>query len=64
MGLQREFDEIHHYSNDYSFEEDIGDIEHKKRVRRRLEERLDRKRLEAEFDELDGDFDWDDWDRP
>ena len=37
------------------------DLDHKKQVRRMLEERLERRRLEKELeDELDGDFNWDD----
>lgn len=41
--------------------EDIEELNHKKQVRRMLEDRLERKRLKAELeDELEGEFHWDD----
>lgn len=43
-----------------SKEEKIEKIAHKRQVKKMLEERLERKRLKSEIDELDGDFDWDD----
>ncbi len=56
-------------SIDYNFdsdEDEIEESEHRKDVRRRLEAKLERKRLKAELEdyegELDSDFDWDDVD--
>lgn len=44
-------------------EEDAAVRHHKKRVRQMLEDRLERKRLKAQLDDLDEDeFDWDDFD--
>lgn len=52
---------------DYQFEEDLESIAHKKNIKRLLEEKLERKRLKEEFkddfDELSGDFDWDNLDK-
>ncbi|MDP1604198.1 MAG: hypothetical protein Q8M03_13140 [Legionella sp.] len=62
MGLHREYDENKSFS-DFSMEEDGDELSHKKRVRKLLEEKLERKRLKEEFDELDGDFDWEELDR-
>ena len=48
--------------SDYKYDDD-GDVDHRKQVKRILEDRLERKRLKDEFkddfDELSGDFDWD-----
>ena len=64
MGLRREYDEEQNY-NDFSqeSEDDPEELSHKRRVRKMIEERLERKRLKEEFDEFDGDFDWDELDR-
>lgn len=63
MGLHREQDEKHAFS-DFSFEqEDAEEINRKKHLRKKLEERLEKKRLREELDELDGEFDWDELDR-
>lgn len=64
MGLHKDYDENKSFS-DFNYEEnDEETLNHKKQVRRLLEERLERKRLKAELeDELDGEFDWDDLDR-
>ncbi|KTD65474.1 hypothetical protein [Legionella spiritensis] len=62
MGLHKEHDESYSFS-DFSLEEDAEDLNRKKYLRRKLEERLERKRLKQEFDELDGEFDWDELDR-
>lgn len=56
---------------DYSAEEEADeeehaeadDLEHKRQVRKMIEERLERKKLRAEFDELDGDLNLDDYDK-
>lgn len=63
MSLHEELDD---YSfNEYKYEEEAKSVEelsHKKRVKRLLEERLERKRLQDEFkddfDELNGEFNW------
>lgn len=63
MSLRSEYDDHDHSFSDFSMEEEIEDSSHKKRVRKLLEDKLERKRLKAELDELDGDFDWDDFDK-
>lgn len=67
MGLRKEHDED---DDSYSFsdlpieeEEDESTRSRRRHVRRMLEEKLERKRLKEEFDELDGDFDWDELER-
>lgn len=56
-----------HFLSDYNFDEEIEDLPKKKRVKRMLEDRLERKRLRDEFkddfDELSGEFDWDELDK-
>ena len=53
--------------SDYNYDDDIESSAHRRNVRRMLEERLERKRLKEEFkddfDELSGDFDWDNLDK-
>lgn len=62
MGLHKDSDDNQSFS-DFSFDEDPDELNHKKRVRQMLEERLERKRLKEELDdELEGEFDWDDLD--
>lgn len=66
MGLRRDYDENdeHSFSEFYPEEEmNAEGLKHKKHIRKRLEDRLERKRLKAEFDELDGEFDWEDFDK-
>lgn len=63
MGLHKDSDEDASLFNDYSYEEDNEQLSHKKRVRRMLEDRLERKRLKEEIDELDGEFDWEELDK-
>lgn len=50
--------------SDFDIEEDFEELNHRKKVRRLLEERLDRRRLKRELDDFDGeleaDFDWED----
>lgn len=52
--------------SDYNYDDDAG-TEHKKNVRRMLEDKLERKRLKNEFkddfDELSGEFDWDSFEK-
>ncbi len=63
MSLHKEYEDKLNYS-DFKPDEDIDELNHKKQIRRMLEERLERKRLKEELeDELDGEFNWDDLDR-
>ncbi len=63
MSLHKEYKDKSSYS-EFKPDEDTEDLNHKKQVRRMLEDRLERKRLKEELeDELDGEFDWDDLDR-
>lgn len=58
MSLNKIYDE-HQAFPDLQLEDEVSSLEHKKRVRRLLEERLERKRLKEELDdELEGEFDW------
>ncbi|MDF1683323.1 MAG: hypothetical protein P1U36_01570 [Legionellaceae bacterium] len=54
-GPREHFDDNHH--------DDAETLEHKREVKRMLEERLEQKRLKNELEdfdgELEGDFDWD-----
>ena len=65
---------LHEDSDDYAFSDynyddidDTEELDQKKRITRLLEERLERKRLKDEFkddfDELSGEFDWDELDK-
>jgi hypothetical protein len=63
MGLHEDFDESSF--TDHNYKDEFEDLPHKKRVRRMLEDKLERRRLmlemKDEFDELDKDeFDWGD----
>lgn len=62
MSFPRE-SESHQPFSDINYDDDKEALSHKKRVRRMLEERLERKRLKEEFDEMDGEFDWDEFER-
>lgn len=61
MSLYEDYDS--QVFSDYNYEEEIEDLPKKKRIRKLLEEKLERKRLRDEFkddfDELEGEFDWD-----
>lgn len=65
MSLHKDYDS--QFSIDYNYDEEIEDLPKKKRVKRMLEDRLERKRLRDEFkddfDELSGEFDWDEIDK-
>lgn len=75
MGLHKEPDE--QSFTDVNFDEqrdadedievNVDDLSHKKQVRKLLEEKLERKRLKEEFmddfDEIGGEFDWEDLDK-
>ena len=65
---------LHEESDDYSFTDfkydeldDTEKLNQKKKIKRLLDERLERKKLKDEFkddfDELNGDFDWDELDK-
>jgi len=60
MGLHRDYDEGY-LVPEYFHEEQIVDLPKKKQIRRLLEKKLEEKRLREEFDELDGEFKWDDF---
>ena len=63
MSLHKDYDNNPSFF-DLKHDEDIDDVDHKRHVRKMLEDRLERKRLKAELDdELEGEFDWDDLDR-
>lgn len=60
MSLHRECDRRD--SNAYDFmneRENPEELRHRKKIRKLLEDQLERKRLRDEIDELDGEFDWD-----
>lgn len=62
MSVRNHYDERHSLP-DLKYEDDPDTLKHKQRVRRMLEDRLERKRLREEMeDELDGEFDWSDLD--
>lgn len=65
MSLHEDYDK--HYFSDYKFDEDIDDLPKRKRIKRMLEDKLEHKRLKDEFkddfDELGGEFDWDELDK-
>jgi len=65
MALHEDYDEEAFF--DYNYDDDLEKSSHQKKVRRMLEERLERKRLKEEFmdefDELNGEFDWDTLDK-
>ena len=45
---------------DYSGEE-ILQTQHRKDIRKLLERKLEERKLKLDFDELDGEFDWEDY---
>lgn len=47
-------------SNDFLSDQNPELLSHQKQVKKMLEEKLERKRLKEEFNELDGEFDWND----
>ena len=58
-------DDFHHYTDiEYEYEEDEASLNHRRQVRRMLEDRLERRRLKAEIeDDFEDEFDWGDLDR-
>lgn len=65
MGLHKEPDD--QSFSDFNFDDEFEDISRKKQVKKMLEDKLERKRLKEEFmddfDELNGEFDWDELDK-
>ena len=61
----------HHHHDDESYNpadfsaetESVETLKHRRNLRKKIEDRLEQKRLHDEIDELDGDFDWDEVDR-
>jgi hypothetical protein len=53
--------------SEFNYDDEVDDLSQRKKVKRMLEDRLERKRLKDEFkddfDELNGEFDWDDLDK-
>jgi hypothetical protein len=68
MSLRRGHDHHKHhehaddvYLSDFEYHEDADSKLHRQRVRKLLEERLEKKRLKKEMDDFDEDeFDWED----
>lgn len=60
MSLRRDFDESQYFS-DMKVEEEKENIPKRREIKKKLEDRLEQKRLKASFDELDGEFNWDDY---
>ena len=65
MRLPREYQDDDRYLNETEVERDDDQetLSHKRAIRRKLEERLERKRLREEIDDYDDEFDWDDFER-
>lgn len=65
MGLHKEHED--QTFNDLNIDNDASDLIRRKKVKKILEEKLERKRLREEFmddfDELSGEFDWDELDK-
>ena len=61
MGLNSKRNEEDFQFLDFSSEENQEELSHRKLVKKLLEEKLERKKLKEEIDELDGDFDWQDY---
>ena len=64
MRLPKEFesDERSVGEIDVNFEDDTDTLAHKRAVRKKIEEQLERKRLKKEMDDYDDEFDWDEYD--
>lgn len=61
MSLPREQNDNQHVFEPNKVQDDVSDLAHRKHIRKRLEDRLEEKRLRDEFDELDGEFCWDEF---
>lgn len=56
-------DDMQNY-NDFDYEEDMETLNHKRQVRKMLEDKLEKKRLKAEiYDDFEDEFDWSEIDR-
>ena len=61
MSLRKHYEDDNQNAADYVVDEEtVETLSQRRKIRRSIEERLERKRLREEIDELDGDFDWDD----
>lgn len=59
MSTKREYEEEDPSFLEYSRNEDPEELHHRRAVRKRLEERLEQKRLKEELEDWDDDdFDW------
>lgn len=64
MRLRREESDYPINENDY-WDEGEDTLSHKKQVRKRLEEKLESRRLKREIDDYEEEYDyWDDLDKP
>ncbi|MCC5792854.1 MAG: hypothetical protein JJT82_09660 [Legionellaceae bacterium] len=63
MRLPRELEDHVLSDIDVNYEEDKDSATHKRELRRRIEEQLERKRLREELEDDYDEFDWDDFDR-
>lgn len=67
MSLHEDSEEYLFSDHNYDEIEDVNELDQKKKVKRLLDERLERKRLKDEFkddfDELNGEFNWDELDK-
>lgn len=65
MSLHEDYDD--QSFSDYKFDDEMDELNKKKRVKRMLEDIMEKKRLKDEFkddfDELGGEFDWDELDK-
>lgn len=64
MRLPKEFesDERSMGEIDVNLEDDTDSLAHKRAVRKKIEEQLERKRLKKEMDDYDDEFDWEAYD--
>ena len=63
MSLPKHEESDWNHAHPVSEEETQETRAHHREVRRIIEDRLERKRLRDEIDELDGDFNWDELDK-
>jgi hypothetical protein len=67
MDVHNDYDDESHHSGELNYYDESEGVIHKKRIRRMLEDRLDRKRLKEALEDFDGElddtFDWEHIDR-
>lgn len=63
MSLHKHQEEETYLPSELVDDESSDAVKHRREVRKSIEDRLEKKRLRDEIDELDGDFDWDELDR-